>query len=116
MLFSLQLEVYRWIHCGGPLSGSSSARLSTCSKTPCSPVPSRIGMDASGATTQTTLCHRNPQNSGISPITYSSGSTCISQAHLKDLFPLHLSPWMSLTQQVSFPNGPIPGMSYTPIL
>src|SRR6266480_4071002 len=29
--------------------------------------------------------------------------------------PPHPSPWMNLTQQVSFPNGPIPGMSSTPI-
>src|SRR6266567_1513263 len=31
-------EAYRWIPCGEPPSGSSSARRSTCSKTPCSPV------------------------------------------------------------------------------
>src|SRR6266566_6988375 len=111
----LHLEAYRWIPCGGPPFGSSSARLSTCSKTPCSPVPARIGMDACGATTQTTLCHRNMQHSGLSPITHSSGSTCISQAHLKDSLPPRPSPWMSLNQHVSFPNDPIPGMSYTPI-
>src|SRR6266704_2015248 len=97
-------EAYRWIPCGGPPSGSSSARRSTCSKTPCSPVPARIGMVACGATIQTTHSPRNTQHSGLSPITPSSGSTCISQAHLKDSLPLRPSPWMSLTQQVSFPN------------
>src|SRR6266704_6860064 len=85
-------EAYRWIPCGEPPSGSSSARRSTCSKTPCSPVPARIGMDACGATTQTTLCHRNPQHSGLSPITHSSGSTCISPAHVKDS-PLLYTVW-----------------------
>src|SRR5947207_1278345 len=111
----LHLEAYTWIPCGGPPSGSSSAQLSTCSKTPCSPVPARIGMDASGATKKTTLCHRNTQHSGLSPITHSSGSTYISQAHLKDSLPPRPSPWMGLNQHVSFPNGPIPRMSYTPI-
>src|SRR6266516_6636525 len=95
----LHLEVYRWIPCGEPPSGSSSARRSTCSKTPCSPVPARIGLDPSGATKKTTHSPRNPQHSGTSLITPSSGSTCISQAHLKDSLPLRPSPWMSLTQQ-----------------
>src|SRR5260221_7476264 len=106
----LHLEVYRWIPCGGPPSGSSSARRSICSKTPCSPVPARSGLDASRATTQTPLCLLNTQHSGLSPITPSSGSTCISQAHLKASLPPRLSPWMSLNQHVSFPNSPIPGM------
>ena len=88
----LDVEAYRWIPCGEPPSGSSSARRSTCSKTPCSPVPTRSGMDASGATTQTTLCHRNTQHSGLSPITHSSGSTCISPAHVKDS-PLLYTVW-----------------------
>src|SRR2546421_8711353 len=77
----------RWTHCGGSPSGSSSAQLSTCSKTPCSPVPARIGMDASGVNKEITHSPRSPQPSGISPITPSSGSTCISQAHWKDSLP-----------------------------
>ncbi len=61
------------------------------------------------------LCHQDSQHSGISPITPSSGSTYISQAHLKDSPLLRPSPSRSLTRQVFFPNGPIPGMNSTPI-
>src|SRR6266567_2922696 len=40
-------EAYRWIPCGGPPSGSSSARRSTCSKTPCSHWNGRLWSDHS---------------------------------------------------------------------